>query len=366
MNLFTPLKCGALTLPNRVLMAPLTRARTPDGIPGLLQQLYYRQRATAGLLISEATNISPTAVGYVYTPGIFTDAQEAGWRKVAEAVHAAGGRLAMQLWHVGRVSHELVQPNGTQPVAPSAIRGEGAQAFVEFEDGTAGRIPASTPRALETDEISAIVDDYRNAAFRAIRAGCDMVEIHAANAYLLHQFMATGTNHRADRYGGSIENRVRIVLEVVDAIGDAIGFDRVGIRIAPFSEIFGLTDAESGQMTLHLAGQLNRRQVAYLHINEPDWQGGNIHLSDDFRRAIRARFTASIFYGGHYDAERAQRLVEEGTGDAVAFGRPFIGNPDLPERFRTGASLNVPDPSTFYGEGAGGYTDYPFLSNVTE
>jgi N-ethylmaleimide reductase len=364
MNLFTPFKCGALVLPNRVLMAPLTRARTPDGIPGVLQQLYYKQRATAGLIISEATNISPTAAGYVYTPGIYTDAQEAGWKTVAEAVHAAGGRLAMQLWHVGRVSHERVQPGGVQPVAPSAIRGEGAQAFVEFEDGTAGRIPASTPRALETPEIADLVDDYRKASIRAIRAGCDMVEIHAANAYLLHQFMATGTNLRTDQYGGSIENRARIVLEVVDAIGKAIGFDRVGLRIAPFSEIFGLTDSESGRMTLYLAEKLNARQIAYLHINEPDWQGGDIHLSDDFRRAIRDRFTSPIFYCGHYDAQRAEKLIEGNLGDAAAFGRPFIGNPDLPERFRLGASLTIPDPATFYGEGAKGYTDYPFLSDV--
>lgn len=364
MDLFTPLRCGSLVLPNRIIMAPLTRARTPNTVPGELQQLYYRQRSSAGLIISEATNISPTATGYVYTPGIYTDAQEAGWKEVAAAVHAGGGRLALQLWHVGRVSHELVQPGGAQPVAPSALKGEGAQAFVEFPDGTAGRTPASTPRALETTEIKGIVNDYRKAAVRAVHAGCDMVEIHAANAYLLHQFMATGTNERTDQYGGSLRNRARIVLEVVDAIGGAIGFDRVGIRIAPFSEIFGLTDTESGEMALYLADRLSERKIAYLHINEPDWQGGDIHLSEAFRRDIRNTFSGVIMYCGHYDAHRAQKLIEDGLGDAAAFGRPFIGNPDLPERFRTSAELTIPDPATFYGEGAKGYTDYPELTKA--
>ncbi|MFJ4156259.1 alkene reductase [Pseudomonas sp. NPDC089752] len=361
MNLFSPLKCGSLTLPNRVIMAPLTRARTPSTVPGKLQELYYKQRASAGLIITEATNISPTGTGYVYTPGIYSDEQEAGWKGVCEAIHAAGGRVAMQLWHVGRVSHELVQPNGAQPVAPSAIRGEGAQAFVEFEDGTAGRTPASTPRALETSEIGDIVADYRKAAIRAVRAGCDMVELHAANAYLLHQFMATGTNLRSDQYGGSVVNRARIVLEVVDAIGKAVGYERIGIRIAPFSEIFGLTDEESGEMALYLADQLSRRKVAYLHINEPDWQGKDIHLTPEFRKSVREAFDGALLYCGHYDAARAEALIADQLADAVAFGRPFIANPDLPERMRVSAPLNDSNPETYYGEGPLGYTDYPAL-----
>lgn len=360
--LFTPLKVGALELPNRVIMAPLTRSRTPDTVPGEMQQTYYGQRASAGLIISEATNISPTAVGYVYTPGMWTDEQEAGWKEVVEAVHAKGGRIALQLWHVGRVSHEMVQPNGQQPVAPSALKAEGAQCFVEFEDGTAGQHETSTPRALETDEIPGVIDEYRQAAKRAKRAGFDMVEVHAANAYLLQQFMATGANQRSDQYGGSLENRARLTLEVVDAVAEVFGAERVGIRISPFIEIFGLKDDEAEEMAYYLAEQLDKRGLAYLHINEPDWAGDDIKLSDDFRHAMRKRFrSGAIIYCGHYTAERTEQALAQGYADAAAFGRPFIANPDLPERFRRDAELNEPNPDTFYGGGAEGYLDYPFL-----
>ncbi|WP_121174008.1 alkene reductase [Kushneria sinocarnis] len=366
-TLFTPLKLGSLEIPNRVIMAPLTRARMPDRIPGEMHATYYGQRAGAGMIICEATNVSPTAVGYVYTPGIWNDQQEAGWKQVVEAVHARGGRIAMQLWHVGRVSNERVQPNGQKPVAPSAIRGEGAQCYVEFEDGTSGREDASTPRALETEEIPELVESYRQAAVRSKRAGFDMVEVHAANAYLLQQFMATGSNQRTDRYGGSLENRARVVLEIVDAVASVYGYDRVGIRMSPFIEIFGLKDDESEAMMYYMAEQLNVRGLAYLHINEPDWAGDDIHLTDDFRRAVRARFRyGALLFCGHYTAEREQDLIERGIGDAAVFGRPFIANPDLPERFRTGAALNEPDPDTFYGGGAEGYIDYPFLEQQTD
>lgn len=360
--LFEPLQLGSLEIPNRIIMAPLTRARTPDRIPGRLQEIYYGQRAGAGLIIAEATNISPTAAGYVYTPGIWTDEQEAGWKGVVESVHAHGGRIALQLWHVGRVSNERVQPEGQAPVAPSALRGEGAQAFVEFEDGSSGREDASTPRALETEEIPGLVEDYRLAAVRAMRAGFDMVEVHAANAYLLQQFLATGSNQRTDRYGGSIENRARVVLEIVDAVASVFGYDRVGLRISPFIEIFGLKDDESEQMAYYLAEQLNVRELAYLHVNEPDWAGDDIHLTDDFRRALRARFRhGALLFCGHYTAQDEVDLIERGIGDAAVFGRPFIANPDLPERFRIGAELAEPDPDTFYGGDEKGYTDYPFL-----
>ncbi|QFU01158.1 N-ethylmaleimide reductase [Halomonas sp. THAF5a] len=362
-TLLTPTRLGSLALPNRILMAPLTRARTPDSVPGALQEAYYGQRAGAGLIISEATNISPTARGYVYTPGIWTDEQEAGWKGVVEAVHAKGGRMALQLWHVGRVSHEMVQPEGQAPVAPSALKGEGAQCFVEFPDGSAGRHETSTPRALETDEIPGIVEDYRQAAIRAKRAGFDMVEVHAANAYLLNQFLATGTNRRTDRYGGSIENRARFPLEVVDAVAEVFGPARTGIRLTPFIEIFGLTDDEPEEMAFYLMEELSRRGLAYVHVNEPDWAGGDVKFSDDFRRALRERFSGSLIFCGHYDAERAQRIIDEGIADAVAIGRPYIANPDLVERFRVGAALNEPNPETFYGGDATGYTDYPFLDN---
>ncbi|MCK2184399.1 alkene reductase [Halomonas getboli] len=362
-TLLTPTRLGELTLPNRILMAPLTRARTPDSVPGEAQQAYYGQRAGAGMIISEATNISPTARGYVYTPGIWTDEQEAGWKGVVQAVHAKGGRIALQLWHVGRVSHEWVQPDGQAPVAPSALDAEGAQCFVEFPDGSAGRHPTSTPRALETDELPGIVEDYRQAARRADRAGFDMVEVHAANAYLLNQFLATGTNHRTDQYGGSLENRARFPLEVIDAVAEEVGPQRVGVRLTPFIELFGLTDDESEAMAHYLAEQLSARGIAYLHLNEPDWAGGEITFTDDFRRSMRERFSGSLIFCGHYDAERAERLIESGIADAVAMGRPYIANPDLVERIRTGAALNEPNPDTFYGGGVEGYTDYPFLDN---
>lgn len=362
-GLFSPLKLGSLTLPNRVIMAPLTRSRTPDSVPGKLQQAYYGQRAGAGLIISEATNISPTARGYVYTPGIWTDAQEAGWRDVVEAVHAKGGRIALQLWHVGRVSHEMVQPDGQPPVAPSALKGEGAECFVEFEDGTAGPHPTSTPRALETDEIPGIVEDYRQAAVRAKRAGFDMVEVHAANAYLLNQFLATGTNQRTDQYGGSLENRARFPLQVVDAVAEVFGPERVGIRLTPFLELFGLTDEEPEEMAHYLADELNRRGLAYLHFNEPGFAGADVTYPEGFREQMRERFKGGLIYCGGYDAERAQTRLDENSADAIAFGRPFIANPDLPERFRLGAALNEPDHATFYGGAEAGYTDYPFLDN---
>ncbi|MGO1625607.1 MAG: alkene reductase [Halomonadaceae bacterium] len=362
-SLLTPVNLGSLTLPNRIIMAPLTRARTPDSVPGPLQQTYYGQRAGAGLVISEATNISPTARGYVYTPGIWTDEQEAGWKQVVDAVHARGGRMALQLWHVGRVSHEMVQPDGQPPVAPSALKGEGAQCFVEFDDGSAGQHPTSTPRALETEEIAGVVDDYRKAAVRARRAGFDMIEVHAANAYLLNQFLATGSNQRSDRYGGTLENRARFPLEVIDAVAEVFGPERVGVRLSPFIEIFGLTDDEPEAMAFYLAEEFSRRGLAYLHINEPNWAGGDITLNDDFRRGLRERFNGSLMFCGFYDAERAERIIGAGIADAVAIGRPYIANPDLVERFHVGAELNEPDHATFYGGGAEGYTDYPFLTD---
>mgnify|MGYP003652837740 FL=1 len=271
--------------------------------------------------------------------------------------------MALQLWHVGRVSHEMVQPDGQQPVAPSALKGEGAQCFVEFEDGTAGQHPTSTPRALETDEIPGIVDDYRQAAERAKRAGFDMVEVHAANAYLLNQFLATGTNKRTDQYGGSLENRARFPLEVIDAVIEVYGADRVGIRMTPFIELFGLTDDEPEAMAFYMAEQLSKRGLAYLHLNEPNSAGGDITFPAGFREQMRERFSGSLIYCGNYDAESAETRISENSTDAVAFGRPYIANPDLPERFRVNAPLTEPNHETFYGGDEKGYTDYPFMDN---
>ena len=361
-KLLSPVEFGALQLPNRVIMAPLTRARCRDQVPGEMQRTYYSQRAGAGLIISEATNISESARGYVFTPSIFSDAQEAGWKGVVDAVHAAGGRMALQLWHVGRVGHEMVHPDARKPVAPSAIRGEGAQSYVQFDNGSEGLQASSTPRALETKEIPEVVDEYRQAAIRAKRAGFDMVEVHAANAYLLQQFMATGSNKRSDAYGGSIANRARLPLEVVDAVVEVMGADRVGVRLSPFIEIFGLTDEQPKAMAFYMAEQLNARGLAYLHVNEPDWAGGDIKLTDEFRAAMRERFAdGALIFCGHYTAERTEKLIEKGIGDGAAFGRPYIANPDLVERFRVGAQLNKPDSATYYGGDKKGYTDYPFL-----
>lgn len=360
-KLLSPLTTGAVDLPNRVVMAPLTRSRAPNRVPGALNATYYAQRASAGLIISEATSISPTAVGYAYTPGIWSDEHEIGWKQVVDAVHGAGGRIAVQLWHVGRVSHELVQPNGQQPVAPSAIRAENTQVFVEYPDGSVGQEDTAMPRALESDEIPGIVDDYRNAARHARNAGFDMAEVHAANAYLLQQFLASSSNRRSDAYGGSLENRARLTLEAVDAVIGVYGADRVGIRLSPFINLFGLHDDQTTDMPFYLAEQLSQRGIAYIHINEPDWAGGEIHLSDEFRRAMRERFNGTLIFCGNYSAERAEKLIEDGIADAVAFGRPYIANPDLVERFRQEAPLNEPDPATFYGGGAEGYTDYPTL-----
>ena len=361
-HLLSPVQAGSLTLPNRVVMAPLTRSRAgqPGDVPTPLNATYYAQRASAGLIVSEATQISPQGQGYAWTPGIYSDAQEAGWKQVTDAVHARGGRIAAQLWHVGRISHPLAQVDGATPVAPSAIAAEGASAFVVQEDGTPGNVPTAVPRALGTDEIAGVVADYAGAAKRADRAGFDMVEVHAANGYLLQQFLSTNSNTRTDRYGGSLENRARIVLEVVDAVVDALGAGRVGVRLSPHFTGHGIADAEPEDSALYLAREFSRRGIGYLHLAEPDWAGGP-KLSETFRRALREAFQGVLIFCGGYTADTADALIASGMADAVAFGRPFIANPDLVERFRAGAVLNEPDPSTFYGGAERGYTDYPAM-----
>lgn len=364
-HLLSPVVAGALRLPNRALMAPLTRSRAgqPGDVPTALNAEYYAQRAGAGLIVSEATQISAQGQGYAWTPGLYTDAQEAGWETVTQAVHGRGGRIAAQLWHVGRISHPLVQPGGAAPVAPSAIPAKGAQAFVVHEDGTAGNVPTAMPRALETDEIPGIVEDYARAATRADRAGFDMVEVHAANGYLLQQFLATNSNMRTDRYGGSLENRARIVLEVVDAVAAELGPGCVGVRLSPHFAAHDIADEQAEDSALYLAREFSRRSVAYLHIAEPDWAGGP-RLGDGFRRALREAYTGTLVFCGGYTAASAEALIASGGADAIAFGRLFIANPDLVERFRRGAPLNTPDRSTFYGGGAHGYTDYPTLADA--
>lgn len=360
-KLFTPLAVGALTLPNRVVMAPLTRMRaTPPGdVPNALMQAYYAQRASAGLIISEATQISPQGKGYMDTPGIYSAEQVQGWRRITDAVHAAGGRMCAQLWHVGRVSHHSLQPDEALPVSASAIPYRN-RTSIKGADGKPQRVDCDTPRALTLEEIPGVVADYGRATTNAREAGFDAVEVHAAHGYLLHQFQSAESNHRSDAYGGSLENRARFTLEALDAVIAAWDASRVGIRISPLGVFNGLDDSAGLEMGLYLAEQFAARGIAYLHLSEPDWAGGPA-LTEDFRRALRARFPGVILAAGNYSLEKADALLKKGLIDAAAFGRSFIANPDLPKRLASGAPLNTPVPATFYGGGAEGYTDYPAL-----
>ena len=363
-TLFSPLSLGALELPNRVVMAPLTRSRAtqPGDVPNAMNAHYYAQRATAGLIVSEATQITRQGQGYAFTPGIYTDAQEQGWKTVTDAAHAAGGRMALQLWHVGRISHRSLQEGGQAPVAPSAIRSETGESFALLPEGPK-RVPCDAPRALETSEIPGVVADYARAAERGLRAGFDMLELHSANGYLLQQFLATNTNQRTDAYGGSLENRARLVLEVMDAIIAVAGSNRVGVRISPHFTRHDIVDTETEAIHLHLAHEFNRRGVAYIHVAEPDWAGGP-SLTTDFRKQLRQAYGGCLIVCGNYTADSAQARIDAGLADAVAFGRPYIANPDLVERLRQGAALNKPDATTFYGGGERGYTDYPTLAET--
>ncbi|OWF86059.1 alkene reductase [Yersinia kristensenii] len=361
-KLFSPLKVGALTLPNRVFMAPLTRLRSiePGDIPTPLMAEYYRQRASAGLIITEATQISFQAKGYAGAPGLHTPEQLNAWKKITQAVHDDGGHIAVQLWHVGRISHNSLQPGQQAPVAPSAIAAD-TRTTVRDETGAWVRVPCSTPRALETEEIPGIINDFRQATANAREAGFDYIELHAAHGYLLHQFMSPASNQRTDQYGGSIENRTRLTLEVVDATAAEWGAEHIGIRISPLGPFNGLDNGEDQEeAALYLVEELNKRNIAFLHISEPDWAGGKPY-SDAFRDAVRARFKGVIVGAGAYTAEKAESLIEKGFIDAVAFGRSYISNPDLVERLQQNAPLNEPDGETFYGGGAKGYTDYPTL-----
>ena len=353
-DLFNPVALGPYTLANRIVMAPLTRSRADEnGVPGELQATYYAQRASAGLLIAEATNISPTAKGYVLTPGIWTAEQAEEWKLTTKAVHDKGGRIFLQLWHVGRISHPDIQPGGALPVAPSAVRPEG-QAFTNE-----GFKPHVTPRALETDEIPGIVADYAHAAQLAKDAGFDGVEIHAANGYLLQQFLADKSNKRTDRYGGSIENRTRIVVEVTEAVTKVWGGDRVGIRLSPLTTFGDTGDSNPEPVYLSLIDQLNPFGLAYIHVIEGDTGGTRTPEGGFDLQKLRKAFNGAYIANNGYDLDLAREARRENLADLICFGRPFIANPDLVERLRDGAPLAEGDQATFYGGGAGGYVDYP-------
>ena len=356
-HLFTPLTFGALTAPHRVFMAPLTRCRAESGhVPGDLAVEYYRQRAGAGLIITEATSVSPRGFGYPSTPGIFTDAQVAGWKRVTDAVHAAGGRIFLQLWHVGRISHPAYQPDGARPVAPSAVKPKG-QVFT----GTAME-DYVTPRALDLAEIPGVIAEYVDGARRAKDAGFDGVEIHNANGYLLDQFLRDGTNRRTDRYGGSVENRARLTLEVTRAVVDIWGADRVGIRFSPGGVFNDMHDSDPLATFSHVLAQLVPFGLAYAHITEVTAQdiahGATRGVGP---RELRPVYPGVIVTAGGFTRDTGDQAIAEGWADAVAYGVPFLANPDLPERLRRNAPLNPPDEATFYTPGPKGYTDYPTL-----
>jgi N-ethylmaleimide reductase len=355
-KLFEPFKLGALTLPNRLVMAPLTRNRAvpPGMVPGPLAVDYYGQRASAGLLITEASQVSQQGQGYQDTPGIYSKEQVAGWRKVTDRVHERGGRIYIQLWHVGRISHTSLQPNNGAPVAPSAIHAK-TKTFVNgsFAD-------VSEPRALELAEIPGIIDDFRRATANAVLAGFDGVEIHGANGYLLDQFAKDGANKRTDQYGGGIENRARLMLEVSKAVAAEAGAERTGIRISPVTPANDVSDSNPQALFDYIVDQLNALKLTYIHVIEGA-TGGPRDIAPFDYASLRKRFKQAYIANNGYDFELATKVLNDGAADLIAFGKPFISNPDLVERLKKGAPLNDWDKATFYGGGEKGYTDYPTL-----
>ena len=350
-TLFDPLKLGALTLPNRVLMAPLTRLRAGDtNIPNALMAAYYRQRASAGLILTEATPVSPQGIGYQGVPGIWSKEQVEGWKQITRAVHEAGGRIFLQIWHVGRISDPIFHHGGL-PVAPSAIAAKGNVSLLRPQRAYV------TPRALETTEIPGIVESFRRGAQNAQDAGFDGVEIHGANGYLLDQFLQDSTNKRTDAYGGPIENRARLMLEVADAAISVWGADRVGMHLAPRADSHDMGDSDRRATFTYVARELGRRKIAFIAARE---KVGPDSLGPELKKAFGGVYVANEGFTG----DSAQAALDAGWADAVAFGKLFIANPDLPERLRSGAPLNAPVPETFYAPGAEGYTDYPVLERV--
>lgn len=361
-HLLKPLVIGELKLRNRVFMAPMTRSRAvrPGDIPDEQTALYYAQRASAGLIISEGAPISATAKGYLFTPGLYSSEQLAGWRKVTSAVHAKGGRIAAQLWHDGRISHHSVLPPGFQPVAPSAIRAD-ATVFALTETGEPGRVPVDEPHALTEQEIQNVIQEFVRAAANAIEAGFDMVELHGANGYLINQFLSPDSNTRNDRYGGSIEKRSLFTLEILDAVAAKIGAARIGLRLSPWSPQF-INDIDGSvlaeETTLYLAHALEQRRIGYLHLAE--W-GPDVYPKG-FREKLRKTYGGVIVVCGGYSQESANTLLASGVADAVAFGQAFIANPDLPERFALDAPLAQADQSVWFGGDERGYTDFPSMA----
>ncbi|WP_298774008.1 alkene reductase [uncultured Shewanella sp.] len=366
--LFSEVQLGQYTLKNRFVLPPLTRSRStqPGNIANALMADYYQQRTGAGFMVTEGTQIEPRGQGYAWTPGIYSQAQIEGWKKVTKAVHAKGGIIFAQLWHVGRVSHTSLQPGGEAPVAPSAIRADAVKVFVETGPGKGELTCPSVPRALRTDEVKDLVRFYTQAARNAIEAGFDGVELHCANGYLVNQFISEHTNRRDDEYGGNLTNRLRFLKEVVAAVSEAVGSHRLGVRFAPLFEstdedrvYLGLVESDPHTTYIEAIKVLNEAGVAYLSLAEADWNDAP-DLPVDFYQDVRDIFNGCIMYAGRYSAEKAQHVFDQGFGDIFGFGRPFIANPDLPERIRNGWPLNTVDTTSLYGGNDKGYTDYPY------
>lgn len=358
-----------IILKNRIVMPPMTRSRAAKGhVPTELMAEYYAQRAGAGLIITEGTPISIQGRGYAWTPGIYTEEQIEGWQKVTKAVHNKGGKIFVQLWHVGRVSHVTLQENNASPVAPSAILAKGVQVFLpkdnaEATTGSGEMVQHSMPRELSIPEIKQIIDDFVQAAKNAIQAGFDGVELHGANGYLIEQFIDSQTNKRTDKYGGSLENRLRFLREVTSAVSEAIGSQRVGVRQAPLTTLMGAADDNPFETYIAAANVLNEIDIAYIHIAEADWEDAP-EMSIEFKEAYRNSFKGTMIYSGKYTGQKAEIALQEGWADLIGFGRPFIANPDLPFRLQNDIPLNEPIKEKFFGGGAEGYTDYPFYEII--
>ena len=363
-RLFEPVNMGTQTLKNRIIMAPLTRLRAlePGDVPTALAGEYYSQRAGAGLIIAEATQVSFQAKGYAGAPGVHTLDQMTAWKTIVDDVHAKGGKIVLQLWHTGLVAHQSVQPDGRAPISASDVN-VGIRTSLRDSDNQAIRVDATTPRPASVEELEQVIADFAHATKNAREAGFDGVEIHGAHGYLLHQFWALHTNKRTDAYGGSRENRARLMLQVIDACIDAWDADHVGIRLSPLGTFNNVEAGYDEDENIWLIEQINKRGIMYLHLSEPDWAGGTPY-SDAFRQRVRDAFDNLIIAAGGYTADKAEQNIKDGYIDAVAFGRDYIANPDLEERIRAGAALNEQHPESFYGGGAIGYTDYPFLEQA--
>lgn len=360
--LFQPLKVGRFQLSNRIVMPPMTRSRAsqPGNVANEMMARYYAQRASAGLIVAEGTQISPMGQGYAWTPGIYSQEQIEGWKLVTDAVHAEGGTIFAQLWHVGRVTHPD-NIGGNKPISSSAIKAENVKVFIDNGADEPGFVDVVEPREMTKEDIKQVIEEYRQAAVNAVEAGFDGIELHAANGYLVNQFIDSEANNRSDEYGGCIENRLRFLGEVVEAMTDAIGAERVGVRLAPFTSLNGTVDKTPVETYTAAAALLNKLKVVYMHIAEVDWDDAP-DTPAEFKRAVRDAYQGVIIYAGRYDSEKAANALEAGLADMIGFGRPFVSNPDLPARIKHGYPLATHDPATLFGGNEKGLTDYPVYS----